>query len=156
MILSTNANLWVVAGIVYALAGAALLCNSVFLSPAPGRSAGASDAAARRRLTEQWLDARIGAVLVVAGFFLQATGALGSETLRVPAAFVLLGLALGAVYYGLMKSLLVENLMDAVEPQKSDRALSLVASSTPDPGPAAPIERSEPVEVPAMPSAVQA
>lgn len=112
MILSTNANLWTVAGMVYALAGAALLCHSVFLSPAPHSATTAEDKFSRRRLYEQWLDLRIGAVLILIGFFLQATGSLGTETLKVPAAFVLLGLAFAAAYYGLMKDLVVETLMD--------------------------------------------
>jgi hypothetical protein len=114
MIWASNANLWPVAGMVYALAGAALLCHAVFLAPPPSRAgAVAPDANALRQLNEQWLDTRIGAALLVVGFFLQATGTLGTPTMNGPAAFVLLGLAFAAVLYGLMKSSLVEDLMEA-------------------------------------------
>jgi hypothetical protein len=158
MILSTNANLWAIAGTVYALAGASLLCNSLFLTPAPDGSGASGDAFTRRRLYEQWLDARVGAALVVIGFFLQATGSLGSGTLKVPAAFVLLGLALGAVYYALMKGLLIENLLEAAEPQRSDRPLAIVhRSEVAEVAPAAPIappSQQEVAEVPAAQSAV--
>jgi hypothetical protein len=126
MILTTSANLWAVAGTVYALAGASLLCNALFLTPAPGGSGGPADVFTRRRVCAQWLDSRVGAALLVIGFFLQATGSLGTDALRVPAAFVLLGLALGAVYYALMKDLLVDNLVEAAEPQRSDRTLAIV------------------------------
>lgn len=137
MILSTNANLWAIAGMVYALAGACLLCNSLFLTPAPERASAPGDAFARRKLYEQWLDSRVGGALVVVGFFLQATGSLGSNSLNVPAAFVLLGLALGAVYYAMMKGLMVENLLEKAEPQRTERPLALVyRAECPEPGPA--------------------
>jgi hypothetical protein len=125
MILSTNANLWAIAGNVYALAGAALLCNAVFLSATPGK-AGADGTYERRRQCEQWLDTRVGAVLMVVGFFLQATGALGTETLKVPAVFVLLGLCLAAAYYAMMKGLLVEDLVAVEERPRLEKPLALV------------------------------
>jgi hypothetical protein len=82
MTFATTYNLWGIAGMVYALAGAALLCNAVFAIPLGFSSASASadkplarhDA---RRLNGQWLDLRIGSVLLVIGFFLQMTGAAG-------------------------------------------------------------------------------
>jgi hypothetical protein len=135
MILSTNANLWAIAGMVYALAGSALLCNAVFLSPTPGQSGAVDGSQERRRQCEQWLDTRIGAVLIVIGFFLQATGALGTETLRTPAVFVLLGLCLAAAYYAMMKGLLVENLMAADERPRKDKPLALVRPVAPQPPP---------------------
>ncbi|MDO9383902.1 MAG: hypothetical protein Q7T86_13680 [Hyphomicrobiaceae bacterium] len=107
---ASTANLWAVAGLVYALAGAALLALSVFAAPQPAHNAPSRD---MRRSIEQWLDARIGAALIVAGFFLQATGSIGTATLNTPAIFVLLGLALAAAYYGLTKDLIVEKLADA-------------------------------------------
>ena len=104
---ASTANLWAVAGLVYALAGASLLALSVFAAPQPAYAAPNLDL---RRSVEQWLDARIGAGLIVAGFFLQATGAVGTATLNKPAVLVLLGLALAAAYYGLTKDLIIEKL----------------------------------------------
>jgi K+ transporter len=105
-----------VAGSVYALAGAALFCNATFLTPAPSYlSAGSTQTSvepnAPRRLGAQWLDSRVGAALLVIGFFLQATGAVGTTTLNTPAVFVLLGLALFAGYYAMTKDLLIESLL---------------------------------------------
>lgn len=107
---ASTANLWAVAGLVYALAGASLLALSVFAAPQPAHSVASLD---MRRSIEQWLDARIGAALIVTGFFLQATGTVGTATLNTPAIFLLLGLALAAGYYGLTKDLIVERLADA-------------------------------------------
>lgn len=107
---ASTSNLWAVAGLVYALAGASLLALTVFAVPQPAQNAPTRD---MRRAIEQWLDARIGAALIVAGFFLQATGSVGTTTLNTPAIFVLLGLALAAGYYGLSKDLIVEKLADA-------------------------------------------
>jgi hypothetical protein len=104
---ASTANLWAVAGLVYALAGASLLALSVFAAPQPAFNAPSRD---MRRSLEQWLDARIGAALIVIGFFLQMTGSIGSATLNTPAIFVLLALALAAGYYGLSKDLIVEKL----------------------------------------------
>jgi drug/metabolite transporter (DMT)-like permease len=130
MILSTNGNLWAIAGVIYALAGATLICNALFLTPTPGKST-AADSFALRRQYEQWLDYRVGAVLIAVGFFLQVTGAFGSETLRVPAAFVLLGLALAAAYYALMKGLFVERLMATDDKVPHEKPLALVRAITP-------------------------
>jgi len=111
----TSANLWTVAGLVYALAGVALVFNAVYLSPAPSRTGSGTDASAFRRMFGQWLDARVGAALVVVGFFLQATGTVGTSTLNTPAVFVLLGLALAASYYALMRDLIIEDLVSSHE-----------------------------------------
>jgi hypothetical protein len=148
MILSTNANLWAIAGTVYALAGAALLCNAAFLSPAP-QAGGQDDLFSRRRLYEQWLDCRIGAVLVVIGFFMQATGSLGTASLKAPAAFVLLGLCLASAYYAMMKGLMVETLMGPAEPQRQDRPLSLVhPAPVVSPAPVAPVAHAAELDPP--------
>jgi hypothetical protein len=104
---ASTANLWAVAGLVYALAGAALLALSIFAAPQPSAQVASRDL---RTSVEQWLDARIGAVLIAVGFFLQATGAVGTATLNTPAVFLLLGLALAAGYYALSKDLIVEDL----------------------------------------------
>lgn len=106
---ASTANLWAVAGLVYALAGASLLALSVFAAPQPAYNAPSRD---MRRSLEQWLDARIGATLIVVGFFLQMTGSVGTASLNTPAVFVLLALALAAGYYGLSKDLIVEKLAD--------------------------------------------
>lgn len=125
--MTTTTNLWAIAGLVYALAGSALLCNAVFFNPAPSGISTSSQSHAMRRLGEQWLDMRIGSVLLVAGFFLQATGALGTNTLNKPAIFVLLGLAFGAALYAMVKDLVVEGLIAAWTP--------LVRDTTPAPAP---------------------
>lgn len=124
------ANLWAVAGLVYALAGASLLALSVFAAPHPAYSGPSRD---MRRSLEQWLDARIGAALIVVGFFLQMTGAIGTAALNTPAVFVLLALAVAAGYYGLSKHLIVERLAD----QFTDGSAQDVAV----------VERVEPVAV---------
>jgi drug/metabolite transporter (DMT)-like permease len=116
MSLASNYNLWNVAGLVYALAGAALICNASFLTPPP-KLAGPHDAEIERdvlrRMCLQWLDTRTGGVLLVVGFFLQMTGALGTTSLNTPAVFVLLALAIFAAYYALSKDLLAEHLIPA-------------------------------------------
>lgn len=104
---ASTANLWAVAGLVYALAGASLLALSVFATLPPAHDTLNVDL---RRSLEQWLDARIGAALIVVGFFLQMTGSIGTATLNTPAIFVLLGLALAAGYYALTKDLIVDRL----------------------------------------------
>jgi hypothetical protein len=120
MTLASNFNFWAVAGLVYALAGAALFCNASFANPVPSpHSRGASadpERHALRRLGAQWLDSRVAAALLVVGFFLQLTGAVGTTTLNKPAVFVLLGLALFAGYYALAKDLLVEQLLSPAAP----------------------------------------
>jgi hypothetical protein len=120
--IASNYNLWSVAGLVYALAGAAIVVNTMFLTPAPAHltvpKSGVRDPHTLRRMSAQWLDARVGAALLVIGFFLQATGAVGTATLNTPAVFVLLGLALFAGYYGLSRDLIIDGLLvSAVEPQ---------------------------------------
>lgn len=107
---ASTANLWAVAGLVYALAGASLLALSVFAVPQP---AGAPTERTLHKAIGQWLDGRIGAALIVAGFFLQMTGSIGTPTLNAPAVFVLLALALAAGYYGLSKDLLIDRLASA-------------------------------------------
>jgi hypothetical protein len=141
MILSTSANLWAVAGMVYALAGAALLCIAAGSAPAAAQSVAADDPYARRRLCEQWLDMRIGTLLLAIGFFLQATGSFGTASLNGPAAVVLLGLAFGAAYYGMMKSSLVEDLLsDKTDATRQERTLALVKPVAPAPVVAAPAQ----------------
>ena len=120
--IASNYNLWSVAGLVYALAGAAIVVNTMFLTPAPTHltvpKSGFRDPHTLRRMSAQWLDARVGAALLVIGFFLQATGAVGTSRLNTPAVFVLLGLALFAGYYGLSRDLIIDGLLvSAVEPQ---------------------------------------
>jgi hypothetical protein len=126
MMLASSSNLWEVAGSVYALVGAALFCNAAFLNPAPSCRDVASPAhpieeRTLRRLSAQWLDSRVGAALLVVGFFLQVTGTLGTATLNTPAVFVLLGLALFAGYYALSKDLLVDELLSSTN--ASDKSL---------------------------------
>jgi drug/metabolite transporter (DMT)-like permease len=114
MSLATNYNLWSVAGLVYAFAGAALICNASFLTPRPkpvSAHAVENERDVLRRMSQQWLDTRIGGLLLAAGFFLQMTGALGTTSLNTPAVFVLLALAVSAGYYALSKDLLAENLL---------------------------------------------
>ena len=93
--MASDMNLWTAAGLVYVLAGAALLCNALFLSPAPMQAPEVAerDPLSLQRVGRQWLDTRVGAVLIVLGFFLQTTGALGTPTLNGPGALVLLALA---------------------------------------------------------------
>jgi hypothetical protein len=104
-------NLWSVAGLVFALAGVTLLSMALFTVPRPSaRAETVPSHIALRRQTGQWLDQRIGAVLLVIGFFLQTTGALGTGTLNGAAALVLLGLAFGIAAYALLKDSIVEDL----------------------------------------------
>lgn len=122
---ASTANLWAVAGLVYALAGASLLALSVFAAPQPAHDTQRRDL---RTSLEQWLDARIGATLIVVGFFLQATGAVGTATLNTPAIFVLLGLALAAAYYAMTKDLLVDKLATAAAAPVHDVAKQVTAA----------------------------
>ncbi len=131
----TTYNLWSIAGMVYALAGAALFCNAVFSFPSGFSYATASrdKPLARhvaRRLNAQWLDMRIGSTLLVIGFFLQLTGALGTASLNVPAVFVLLALALCAGYYALAKDLIADRLIADAEPESAMRPGANIASAT--------------------------
>jgi hypothetical protein len=131
---ASTANLWAVTGLIYALAGASLLALSVFAAPQPAYNAPERD---MRRAIAQWLDGRIGAALIVIGFFLQATGSVGTATLNTPAVFVLLGLALAAGYYGMAKDLIVEKL--AVQPASHSEASDVAV-----------VDRIEPVITPVV------
>ena len=163
MTFATTYNLWSIAGMVYALAGAALLCNAAFSIPSGFSFAPASadkplprhDA---RRLNGRWLDLRTGSSLLVIGFFLQMTGAVGTASLNVPAVFVLLALALFAGYYALTKDLIADRLVAESEPQVDTpllappaRAAAPEAQAAPadtHPAPAAP--ETAPAESPAV------
>jgi hypothetical protein len=109
MIFSSDTKLLAVAGVVYALAGAAFLCQAVFaafpLNASPEKRA---DRWVRNAQIEHRMDARLGALLLLAGFFLQVIGTLGTATLNGPAAIMLIALAFGLVTYGLLKSSLAE------------------------------------------------
>ncbi|MBS0252207.1 MAG: hypothetical protein JSR78_14210 [Proteobacteria bacterium] len=118
MTLASTYNFWSVAGLVYAFAGASLICNAVFLIAPPSQrlaSPGAPevDRTTLRRQSQQWLDTRVGAVLVAIGFFLQATGAVGTSTLNTPAVFVLLALAMFSGYYAMARDLMTEDMVSA-------------------------------------------
>jgi hypothetical protein len=95
-----------------------------------------------RRLIEQWLDARIGAAVLVVGFFLQATGALGTATLNKPAIFVLLGLALAAALYAMIKDLVVEDLITAQASSVQDTATASPPKEFPPADVLAPMDES--------------
>jgi hypothetical protein len=114
MTLASTYNFWTVAGLVYAFAGAALICNAVFLIAPPSQrlaDAPEVDRTTLRRQSQQWLDTRVGAVLLAIGFFLQATGAVGTSTLNTPAVFVLLALAMFAGYYAMARDLMTEDMV---------------------------------------------
>lgn len=134
---ASTANLWAVAGLVYALAGASLFALSVFSQPHP--AAERPDQTLHESVGH-WLDGRIGAGLILAGFFFQLTGAVGTTTLNTPAIFVLLGLALAAGYYALSKDLLIEKI--AAGTAQAPRALPLapVPERAPAPVIVAPVE----------------
>lgn len=144
MMLASNFNFWAAAGLVYALAGAALFCNASFANPMPFPCPEGSPASANRytlrRLGAQWLDTRVGATLLVIGFFLQLTGAVGTTTLNKPAVFVLLGLALFAGYYALSKDLLVDELLSSSAATASDQR---ILAGTIDKMPVAPAPSTE-------------
>jgi hypothetical protein len=115
MMMASNMNLWTAAGLVYVLAGSALLCNALFLNPPPMQAPQAAerDPTSLQRLGRQWLDSRVGAVLIVIGFFLQTTGALGTPTLNGAGALVLLALAFCTACYAMMRDSLVDDLVVA-------------------------------------------
>lgn len=118
MTLASTYNFWSVAGLVYAFAGASLVCNAVFLIAPPSQrlaSPGApeADRTTLRRQSQQWLDTRVGTVLLSIGFFLQVTGAVGTSTLNTPAVFVLLALAMFAGYYAMARDLMTEDMISA-------------------------------------------
>jgi hypothetical protein len=124
MTLASNFSLWSVAGQVYGFAGAALICNAAFLAPPPfsnfaGSNISNTNRAEQLRVSQQWLDTRVGAALLAVGFFFQLTGTVGSETLNAPAVFTLLGLAVFAAYYALSKDLLAERLLPADAPAEA-------------------------------------
>jgi hypothetical protein len=146
MTFATTYNLWNIAGMVYALAGAALLCNAVFSIPAGFSYAAASQVKPltrheARRLNGQWLDMRFGSGLLVIGFFLQITGALGTATLNTPAIFVLLALALLAGYYALAKDLIADRLVN-------DSAVETATPLLAPPASAAQTLQTSPAEIP--------
>lgn len=120
-------NWWAISGLVYALAGAALFFNSAYATPAPFQSrADETPEIAMRKATAQWLDSRVGAALLVTGFFLQLTGTAGTAMLNRPAVFVLLGLAAFAAYYALSKDLIVEKFMTSSETQQQSAPRKLL------------------------------
>ncbi|MFA5955544.1 hypothetical protein [Hyphomicrobium sp.] len=137
MALASSYNFWSVGGLIYALAGIALICNAVFLTPPPSRLIKTTSAgeisAELRRMSRQWLDTRVGAALLVVGFFLQATGAVGTSTLNTPAVFVLLALAVFAGYYALSRDLMAEALILAGTPpavsEATDDPVTIVPST---------------------------
>jgi hypothetical protein len=123
MTLTSSFNFWAVAGMVYALAGAALFFNASFANPVPSLNSQESGGSLRR-MCGQWLDSRIGAALLVIGFFLQLTGTAGSMTLNKPAVFVLLGLALFGTYYAFARDLIVERLLESSNAPALEKAAS--------------------------------
>jgi hypothetical protein len=134
MTLESSYNLWGVAGLAYAFAGAALICNASFLTPPAfpkpfGSHATELGEDALRRISQLWLDTRIGAGLLAIGFFLQLTGAVGSTNLNKPAIFVLLALAIFAGYYALSKDLLADRLI----PSESEASPEKINSETAPP-----------------------
>ncbi len=114
MIFQSDTKLLAVAGIVYALAAAAMLCQSVFA--ALPLQAGASEKGTQLSQLEQRLDMRVGACLLVIGFSLQMLGTLGTATLNGPAALLLLALAFGLIVYAMMRSTLAERYIAAEMP----------------------------------------
>lgn len=135
MITATAPNLWAVAGLVYALAGAGLLCSAVFSYDTLFAVAG-SDRKTQKSQLAQKLDARLGALLLFLGFFFQASGLVGGAALETPGALMLLGLALGLLVYLLAKDLMIE------------QAVTMTAvDSSPAPLRIEPVIKSEPVIV---------
>jgi hypothetical protein len=114
MIFSSDTKLLAVAGIVYALAGAAILCQAVFATFPLNENV---EKRADRRLLgvqiEHHMDARLGAALLIAGFALQVIGTLGTPTLNGFAALLLIALAFGLVVYAMLKSTLAEDFLVA-------------------------------------------
>jgi hypothetical protein len=90
MTVAQNPTLWAMAGLLFNMAGAGLLY--IAFTAAAHAEPGADR-------SEPWLEARAGAALLLAGFFLQATGTAGSHALDPAAAVVLLGLALTLIFY---------------------------------------------------------
>ena len=90
MTVAHNPTLWAMAGLLFNMAGAGLLYLAI--------SSAADDHGGSKR-AELWLEARCGALLLVLGFFLQATGTAGSHAMDTAAALILLGLALALIFY---------------------------------------------------------
>lgn len=144
MITATAPNLWAVAGLVYALAGAGLICSAVFSYAAPFTAAAGNDVRSKKSQFAQQLDGRLGALLLFLGFFFQASGLVGGSGLNTPGALVLLGLALGLLGYVLAKDLIIEQAFAAaatpktapeptgLEPARAEPVI-LVAEATPAP-----------------------
>ncbi len=115
MDLATHPQMWTFAGTLYALAGAALLWLAVYHATSQagamrGSAAPGDDARLRHAIDGQRFDARAGATLLVIGFFMQATGAVGTPSLDTPGIFMLLGLAVGLVVYAMSKDLLIDSM----------------------------------------------
>jgi hypothetical protein len=114
MIFSSDTKLLAVAGGVYALAGAAVLCQAVFAAfPLDANEQKRPDRQARSAQIEHYMDARLGVALLLAGFVLQVIGTLGTATLNGPAALLLIALALGLSIYAMLKSSLAEGFVTA-------------------------------------------
>lgn len=125
MIFASDTRLLAVAGIVYALAGAAILCQTAFATLPLRNSKQASDRQTDISRIEQGMDVRVASCLLALGFFLQIVGTLGTATLNGPAALLLIGLALGLIYYAMMRSNLAENFVVSQPQIDSDALVSL-------------------------------
>lgn len=90
MTVAQNPTLWAMAGLLFNMAGASLLYLAI--------SSAADDQGGAKR-AEHWFEARCGALLLVLGFFLQATGTAGSHAMDTAATLILLGLALALIFY---------------------------------------------------------
>ena len=93
MDIATTPNLWSIAGMLYALAGAGLLWNG-FGAMMHYQETGypADDASGKRLAASQIFDGRAGAALIAAGSFLQASGAVSSPRMNTVAVLVLFAL----------------------------------------------------------------
>jgi hypothetical protein len=132
MIFASDTRLMAVAGIVYALAASALLCQAAFAAFPLQAGAKTVGRGADISRMEHGMDARLGACLLVIGFALQMIGTLGTTTLNGPAALLLLALALGLAVYTMMKSTLAENFLGAeVAVQAPVAAPVVVAAAEP-------------------------
>lgn len=124
MIFASDTRLLAVAGIVYALAAAAILCQTAFAT-LPLRPIPASGRQADIFRVEQGLDLRVGGCLLLLGFFMQIVGTLGTATLNGPAALLLIALALGLMFYAMMRSSLAESFVVSQPQIDTDAVASL-------------------------------